>query len=193
LFGDKGIAIVIFFIIGLILIIYPLPPIVLDLMFAINLGLSFVILLLSVYVDNPIKFSSYPSLLLFMVYLHLSLIVASVRAILSKGSAGALSDLFGNLILGGTGNFVIGLAIFVVIIVIQYMVITNGQQRIAEVAARFTLDAMPGVVWHFLLIPCHALSGWFYLHWIPCCIFGWYRALCWLVLLCVDTMSQWLV
>jgi len=144
LFGDKGIAIVIFFIIGLILIVYPLPPIVLDLMFAINLALSFVILLLSVYVDNPIKFSSYPSLLLFMVYLHLSLIVASVRAILSTGSAGALSDLFGRLILGGTGNFVIGLAIFIVIIVIQYMVITNGQQRIAEVAARFTLDAMPG-------------------------------------------------
>ncbi len=142
--GDKGVAIVIFFIIGLILIVYPLPPFILDVMFAVNLALSFVILLLSVYVDNPIRFSSYPSLLLFMVYLHLSLIVASVRAILSKGSAGALSDLFGKLILGGTGNFVIGLAIFIVIIVIQYMVITNGQQRIAEVAARFTLDAMPG-------------------------------------------------
>jgi len=144
LFGDKGIAVVIFFIIGLVLIIYPLPSFVLDLMFAVNLGLSFLILLLSVYVDNPIKFSSYPSLLLFMVYLHLSLIVASVRAILSVGTAGALSDLFGKLILGGTGNFVIGLAVFLVIIVIQYMVITNGQQRIAEVAARFTLDAMPG-------------------------------------------------
>lgn len=142
--GDKGISVVVFFVIGLILIIYPLPTVVLDLMFAINLALSFIILLLSVYVDNPIKFSSYPSLLLFMVYLHLSLIVASVRSILATGSAGALSDLFGRLILGGTGNFVIGLAVFIVIVVIQYMVITNGQQRIAEVAARFTLDAMPG-------------------------------------------------
>lgn len=144
MFGDKGIAIVVFFLIGLMLIIYPLPLIVLDLMFAVNLALSFVILLLSVYVDNPIKFSSYPSLLLFMVYLHLALIVASVRGILTIGSAGTLSDLFGRLILGGAGNFVVGLAIFIVIIVIQYMVINNGQQRIAEVAARFTLDAMPG-------------------------------------------------
>ncbi len=141
---DKSLSVVLFFLIGLILIIYPLPGVIMDLLFALNLSLSFVILLLAVYVDNPVKFSSFPSMLLFMVYFHLALIVASVRLILFGESPGVLSQVFGRLMLAGTGNFVIGLVVFVVILVIQYLVITNGQQRIAEVAARFTLDAMPG-------------------------------------------------
>jgi flagellar biosynthesis protein FlhA len=131
----------------LIAILIPLPTIVLDVLISANITLSVVILLSSVYLLNPVQFSSFPSILLLTTLFRLSLNIASSRLILLNGSQGmaAAGDViraFGQFVVGG--NYAVGIIIFLVLIVIQYVVINHGAVRISEVTARFTLDALPG-------------------------------------------------
>ncbi len=131
----------------LIAVIIPLPTFILDVLISTNIALSVVILLSSVYLLNPIQFSSFPSILLMTTLFRLSLNIASTRLILLNGSQGmsAAGDVirgFGQFVVGG--NYAVGIVIFLVLIVIQYVVINHGAVRISEVTARFTLDALPG-------------------------------------------------
>ncbi len=132
------------FIIAVILmIIIPLPPFFLDLMFIINIAISIVILLTTMYIKETLEFSVFPSLLLITTLFRLSLNVSSTRLILTNsGDAGAVIATFGNFVL--QGNAVVGFIIFLIIVLVQFLVITKGAERVAEVTARFTLDAMPG-------------------------------------------------
>jgi flagellar biosynthesis protein FlhA len=124
------------------LLVVPLPPPVLDALLTLSLGLSIVVLLVTLNTIDPIEFSSFPTLLLLMTLLRLGLNVSTTRLILGRGYAGEVINAFGHFLIGG--NLVVGLVIFLILIVINFMVITKGAGRIAEVAARFTLDAMPG-------------------------------------------------
>ncbi len=130
-----------------LLMVVPLPPMLLDLLLSMDIGLSVVLLLTVVYVRQPVEFSVFPSLLLLLTLLRLSLNVASTRLILMHGAegidaAGHVIMAFGQFVVGG--NFVVGTVVFLVLIAIQFIVINHGAVRISEVTARFTLDAMPG-------------------------------------------------
>ena len=125
-----------------ILMVVPLPTVLVDLFLAINFALALMILLISMYNRRPLDFSVFPALLLAVTMFRLSLNVATTRLILAKGDAGQVIDVFGNFVTGG--NMVVGFIIFLIIVLINFLVITKGAGRIAEVAARFTLDAMPG-------------------------------------------------
>jgi len=124
------------------LLIVPLPPPVLDALLAMSLAIAILVLLVTLSIRDPLEFSIFPSLLLLVTLFRLGLNVNSTRLILSRGHAGAVIAAFGNAVIGG--NYVVGLVIFLILIVINFMVITKGAGRVAEVAARFTLDAMPG-------------------------------------------------
>ncbi|MDD4781788.1 MAG: flagellar biosynthesis protein FlhA, partial [Tissierellia bacterium] len=133
----------IFIISVILMIIVPLPPFFLDLMFIINIAISIVILLTTMYIREALEFSVFPSLLLITTLFRLSLNVSSTRLILTNnGHAGAVIATFGNFVL--QGNAVVGFIIFLIIVLVQFIVITKGAERVAEVTARFTLDAMPG-------------------------------------------------
>ncbi len=137
---DLLIAIGVVGILGMIII--PLPPPMLDLFFATNISLSIIILLLTMYIKKPLELSVFPSLLLITTLFRLALNISSTRSILLHAYAGEIINTFGKFVVGG--NYVVGMVVFLIIVVIQFVVITNGAQRVAEVAARFTLDAMPG-------------------------------------------------
>jgi flagellar biosynthesis protein FlhA len=129
------------------LMIVPLPPVLLDLLLSVDIGLAVVLLLTAIYVKQPTEFSVFPSLLLLLTLVRLSLNVASTRLVLMHGqegvdAAGSVIQAFGQFVVGG--NFVVGVVVFLVLIAIQYIVINHGAVRISEVTARFTLDAMPG-------------------------------------------------
>ncbi len=132
-----------FVILIIFLIIVPLSTVILDFMFVMNLAISFIILLTTMYIKEPLQFSIFPSLLLVTTMLRLALNISSTRSILSNGGyAGEVVQTFGSFVIGG--NVVIGLLIFLIIVLVQFIVITKGSERVAEVSARFTLDAMPG-------------------------------------------------
>jgi flagellar biosynthesis protein FlhA len=127
----------------IILILFsPIPPAALDLAIIVNFGLGFTILLLTFYVAKPVEFSTFPSLLLVATLFRLSLNVAATRLILTNANAGQVIGSIGTHAV--QGNFVIGLVVFAILVVVQYVVVTSGAQRVSEVAARFTLDSMPG-------------------------------------------------
>lgn len=123
-------------------LIIPLPTMLLDFLLVINIGLSIMILMITMNIQDALEFSIFPSLLLITTLFRLGLNVSSTRMILRKGYAGEVIQNFGLLITGG--NIVIGVVIFLIIVLVQFIVITKGAERVAEVAARFTLDAMPG-------------------------------------------------
>ncbi len=125
-----------------LLLVVPLPAALLDLLIVVNITGSLVVLLTSMYVKRPLDFSVFPSLILVLTLFRLGLNVASTRLVLRDGYAGQVIDAFGHFVVGG--SLVIGLVIFLILVVIQFVVITNGAGRVAEVGARFTLDAMPG-------------------------------------------------
>ena len=135
-------------VVGILLVmLIPLPRVILDLLLTFSLTCSILILLVAMYVVKPLEFSVFPSVLLVVTLLRLSLNVASTRLILLHGhegpaSAGHVIDAFGNFMVGG--NYAVGLVVFMILVVVNFVVITKGAGRIAEVAARFTLDAMPG-------------------------------------------------
>src|SRR6186997_638107 len=122
--------------------IFPVPPVLLDLLLTISIAMSLLILLVILYVEEPADFTGFPTLLLFITLFRLSLNVASTRLILLDGYAGHIIEAFGNFVV--RGNYIVGLVVFFILVLINFIVITKGAGRIAEVAARFTLDAMPG-------------------------------------------------
>jgi flagellar biosynthesis protein FlhA len=126
----------------LFVLFFPIPKQILDFLLILNFSFALMILLLTFYTDKPLGFSTFPSLLLIATLFRLSLNVAATRLILSHGDAGKVISTIGKYVVAG--NFVIGLVVFLILIVVQYVVVTSGAQRVAEVAARFTLDAMPG-------------------------------------------------
>jgi flagellar biosynthesis protein FlhA len=124
------------------MMIIPLPPAVLDILIVLNITFSLTILLLTLNVRDPIEFSAFPPLLLIATLFRLGLNVSASRLVLLEAHAGDVINAFGNVVVGG--NTVVGIVVFLILVVIQYVVITNGAGRVSEVAARFTLDAMPG-------------------------------------------------
>lgn len=133
----------IFVVLVIFLIIIPLPPFLLDMMFILNLTISFIILLTTFYIKGTLEFSIFPSLLLITTLLRLALNISSTRLILlQNGYAGQVVKTFGEFVI--RGNAIVGFVIFLIIVVVQFVVITKGSERVAEVSARFTLDAMPG-------------------------------------------------
>ncbi|MEQ1633562.1 MAG: flagellar biosynthesis protein FlhA [Planctomycetota bacterium] len=126
----------------LAVMIVPMPPILLDAMLCINISISLLVVMSVLNASRPTDFSTFPTVLLFTALFRLSLNVASTRLILLDGDAGSVITTFGNFVIGGQP--VVGVIVFLILIVIQFVVITKGQNRISEVAARFTLDAMPG-------------------------------------------------
>lgn len=142
-FKRKFDVIVAFGIIGIVLmIIIPLPSFLLDILLVVNITLSVLILLMTLFSTNVLQLSAFPTLLLVTTLFRLGLNLSSTRLILGKGYAGNVIESFGNFVVGG--NYVLGVIIFLIIIIIQFVVITNGSGRVSEVSARFTLDAMPG-------------------------------------------------
>jgi flagellar biosynthesis protein FlhA len=139
--------IIVFILIILGSLVLPVPPFLLDILLTMSISFSMLILMATVYVDSPLKISSFPSLLLLATLFRLSLNVASTRRILLHGhegpdAAGHVIQSFGQFVVGG--SYVVGIIVFLVLVIINFIVITKGTERISEVAARFTLDAMPG-------------------------------------------------
>jgi flagellar biosynthesis protein FlhA len=120
----------------------PIPPQLLDFLILLNISLALLVLLLTFYAPRPVEFSTFPAMLLIATLLRLSLNVSATRLILSEGDAGKVIKAVGEYAVAG--NYVIGLIVFLILVVVQYVVVTSGAQRVSEVAARFTLDSMPG-------------------------------------------------
>ena len=139
-YSDIVLALTVVAILGILVL--PIPPRLLDFMLALNITLSLVILLVTMYITRPLDMSVFPGMLLIVTLFRLSLNVASTRLILGQGYAGDVIASFGNFVVGG--NYVVGFIVFAILVIIQFVVITKGAGRIAEVGARFTLDAMPG-------------------------------------------------
>lgn len=145
--GVKGLGAPLVLMMLLAMVIIPLPPILLDLFFTFNIVLSLVVLLVVVYTRSPLDFAVFPSLLLIATLLRLALNVASTRIVLLEGhtggsAAGKVIEAFGSFVIGG--NYAVGLVVFLILVIINFVVVTKGAGRVAEVSARFTLDAMPG-------------------------------------------------
>jgi len=131
----------------LAMMVLPLPPLLLDAFFTINIAVALMVMMVAAYMIRPLDFAAFPSVLLLTTLMRLSLNVASTRVVLLEGhtgpgAAGAVIEAFGHFLIGG--NFAVGLIVFAILVVINFLVVTKGSERIAEVSARFTLDAMPG-------------------------------------------------
>ena len=124
------------------MLVVPLPAIVLDLLIALNITGALLILLTAMFVHRPLDFAAFPAVILVMTLFRLALNVSATRLVLLDGYAGKVIDTFGHFVVGG--SLIVGLIVFAILLVIQFVVITNGAGRVAEVGARFTLDAMPG-------------------------------------------------
>ena len=150
LFGRSGIqqlAGPILILLILSMMVLPLPPFMLDLFFTFNIAISVIVMLVAINVLKPLDFSVFPTVLLITTLLRLSLTVASTRVVLLEGhtgpgAAGRVIEAFGHFLVGG--NYAVGIVVFSILVIINFVVITKGAGRVAEVAARFTLDAMPG-------------------------------------------------
>ena len=131
----------------LAMMVLPLPPFALDLLFTFNIAMALMVMMVAANLVRPLDFAAFPTVLLITTLLRLSLNVASTRVVLVQGhtgpsAAGQVIEAFGHFLIGG--NFAVGLIVFAIIVVINFIVVTKGAERIAEVGARFTLDAMPG-------------------------------------------------
>lgn len=142
-FGRNSDIVMVALVLGVLVVLFaPIPSPLLDFLILANFSFAFLILLLTFYMERPVEFSTFPSLLLVATLFRLSLNVSATRLILSDGNAGRVIAAIGSYVVGG--NYVIGLIVFLILIVVQYVVVTSGAQRVSEVAARFTLDSMPG-------------------------------------------------
>ena len=139
-YGD---IIVVFAVIAIVvMMVIPMPTFLLDIFLTFNITLSLIVLLVTMYILEPLQFSIFPSLLLLSTLFRLALNVSSTRLILLEGYAGDIIKAFGDFVVGS--NVLVGFVIFLILVVIQFLVITKGAERVAEVAARFNLDSMPG-------------------------------------------------
>ncbi len=140
---DSADVILAFFIIGIItMIILPVPPPLIDILIAVNLAVALTLIMVSLYIPSAIELSMFPSILLITTLYRLGINIASTRQILLHAYAGEVIEAFGEFVVGG--NYVVGGVIFLIITLVQFIVVTKGAERVAEVAARFRLDAMPG-------------------------------------------------
>src|SRR3989339_362914 len=131
------------FLVGIVaLIIVPLPAVILDILLTLNIAFCMLILLVAMYLKEPLEFAAFPSMLLIITLFRLSLNIAASRLILLNSNAGQVVQAFGSFVVGG--DYIVGAIVFTIITIVQFVVITKGSERVAEVAARFTLDAMPG-------------------------------------------------
>ncbi|MBA3075147.1 MAG: flagellar biosynthesis protein FlhA [Anaerolineae bacterium] len=142
LLGRKDMAMAVGLVIIVSLLIVPLPAPIVDILIVVNLSISIGILLLTMYIKQPMEFSVFPTVLLLVTLFRLGINIRTSYLILLEGNAGAVVSAFGNMIIGG--NYVVGVVIFLILMIIQFVVINSGAGRVAEVSARFTLDAMPG-------------------------------------------------
>src|SRR5882672_4765976 len=143
IFGRNSDLIVITLVMGILLLLFaPVPPGLLDCLIILNFSLAMLVLLMTFYAPRPVDFSTFPAILLIATLFRLALNVSATRLILSDANAGRVIAAVGSYVVGG--NYVIGLIVFLILVVVQYVVVTNGAQRVSEVAARFTLDSMPG-------------------------------------------------
>ncbi|HCD70075.1 MAG TPA: flagellar biosynthesis protein FlhA, partial [Ruminococcaceae bacterium] len=133
---------VLFIIFIVLAIIIPLPSWLLDFLIMLNISLSLIILVMTMFIKEALEFSVFPTVLLITTVLRLSLNISTTRGILTSGYAGEVIKAFGNFVMGG--NAIVGFLIFIIIVLVNFIVITKGSERVSEVAARFTLDAMPG-------------------------------------------------
>src|SRR5262245_15216365 len=145
--GKLGLGVPLLLVALLAMVVVPLPPFLLDLFFTFNITLSLVIMLAVIYVSRPLDFAVFPTVLLGVTLLRLALNVASTRVVLlhghtGPGAAGRVIEAFGSFVVGG--NYAVGIVVFVILVVINFVVVTKGAGRVSEVSARFTLDAMPG-------------------------------------------------
>jgi flagellar biosynthesis protein FlhA len=141
--GNNADVVLVLMMIGILIVLFtPIPPQLLDFLIIANFSFALLVLLLTFYMGKPVEFSTFPSLLLIATLFRLSLNIAATRLILGNADAGRVINAIGSFVVGG--NYVIGLIVFLILVVVQYVVVTNGAQRVAEVAARFTLDSMPG-------------------------------------------------
>src|SRR6201991_3293946 len=145
--GRRGVAAPIAMLVMLGMMMLPLPPFMLDLLFTFNIALSLVILLATMYVMRPLELASFPTVVLFATLLRLALNIASTRVVLlhghnGPGAAGKVIEAFGEFVIGG--NFAVGFVVFAILTIINFVVVTKGATRVSEVTARFTLDSMPG-------------------------------------------------
>src|SRR3977135_543671 len=145
--SGKAMAAPVLIIMMLSMMILPLPPFALDILFSFNIALSVIVLLTSMYTVKPLDFIAFPAVLLVSTMLRLSLNVASTRVVLTEGhagpdAAGKVIEAFGHFLIGG--NYTVGIVVFVILTIVNFTVVTKGAGRIAEVGARFALDAMPG-------------------------------------------------
>lgn len=138
----RDLTVVLFVITIIVMLIIPLPDIILSILILINITLSLIVILVAMNTSEPLEFSILPSLLLLLTLFRLGLNVSTTRSILGTGSAGNVVETFGTFVIGG--NPLVGFVVFVILIIIQFLVITKGSERVSEVGARFTLDAMPG-------------------------------------------------
>lgn len=143
LFGENSDLVLVLAMVGILLVLFmPIPSQLLDVLLILNFSFALLILLITFYAAKPVEFSTFPSLLLIATLFRLSLNIAATRLILTDADAGRVISAVGQYVV--QGNYVIGIIVFLILVVVQYIVITNGAQRVAEVAARFTLDSMPG-------------------------------------------------
>ncbi|MFV8800613.1 FHIPEP family type III secretion protein, partial [Yersinia enterocolitica] len=147
IFRETHVTVPILILCVLAMVILPLSPIVLDILFTFNIVLSVLVLLVSVNSKRPLDFAIFPTVLLIATLMRLTLNVASTRVVLLNGhegvgAAGKVIEAFGQVVIGG--NFVVGFVVFIILMIINFVVVTKGAERISEVSARFTLDALPG-------------------------------------------------
>lgn len=140
--GKRDVVLVLGMISILVILFTPIPPGLLDFLLVLNFTSALLVLLITFFTDSPLSFSTFPSLLLITTLFRLALNISATRLILGEGNAGRVIHAVGSYVVGG--NYVIGLVVFLILVVVQYVVVTSGAQRVAEVAARFTLDSMPG-------------------------------------------------
>ncbi|MGM9514308.1 flagellar biosynthesis protein FlhA [Roseateles sp. DB2] len=141
--GRQADVLMVVLVLGVLTVLFaPIPAALLDFLILCNIGFALTLLILTFYMQRPVEFSTFPSLLLIATLFRLSLNVAATRLILTDASAGKVIGAVGSYVV--SGNYVIGLIVFLILVVVQYVVVTNGAQRVSEVAARFTLDSMPG-------------------------------------------------
>lgn len=140
--GKRDLALVVLIISILMVLFTPIPSVLLDFLLVINITLALLILLATFFTESPLKFSTFPTILLLATLFRLALNVSATRLILEGADAGRVINAIGSFVIGG--NYVVGIVVFLILVVVQYVVVTNGAQRVAEVAARFTLDSMPG-------------------------------------------------
>ena len=143
----QGLGTPLFILAALAMVVLPLPPLLLDVLFSFNIALALVVLLVTIYTQRPLDFGIFPAVLLVATIMRLALNVASTRVVLLEGheggdAAGKVIEAFGSVVIGG--NYAVGIVVFLILIIINFVVVTKGAGRIAEVSARFTLDAMPG-------------------------------------------------